>query len=96
MNNEKNLSKFDIRTDLVLDMTPLDNQKTYIKDDITVTSLYLDNDEIVINYNGTEVSRWKQSTFQAKELRLKDASWGYAFVWMPRPNGSYSLRKVVD
>ena len=59
-------------------------------------TLYLDNDEIVINYNGTEVSRWKQSTFQAKELRLKDASWGYAFVWMPRPNGSYSLRKVVD
>ena len=59
-------------------------------------TLYLDNDEIVINYNGTEVSRWKQSTFQAKELRLKEASWGYAFVWMPRPNGSYSLRKVVD
>ena len=59
-------------------------------------TLYLDNDEIVISYNGTEVSRWKQSTFQAKELRLKDASWGYAFVWMPRPNGSYSLRKVVD
>ena len=59
-------------------------------------TLYLDNDEIVINYNGTEISRWKQSTFQAKELRLKDASWGYAFVWMPRPNGSYSLRKVVD
>ena len=59
-------------------------------------TLYLDNDEIVINYNGTEISRWKQSTFQTKELRLKDASWGYAFVWMPRPNGSYSLRKVVD
>ena len=59
-------------------------------------TLYLDNDEIVINYNGTEVSRWKQSTFQAKELRLKDSSWNYAFVWMPRPNGSYSLRKVVD
>ena len=59
-------------------------------------TLYLDNDEIVINYNGTEVSRWKQSTFQAKELRLKDASWNYAFIWMPRPNGSYSLRKVVD
>ena len=59
-------------------------------------TLYLDNDEIVINYNGTKISRWKQSTFQTKELRLKDASWGYAFVWMPRPNGSYSLRKVVD
>ncbi len=74
MNQEKDLSKFDIRTDLVLDMTPLDNQKTYIKDDITVTSLYLDNDDKSIDKTSgyyTTIS-FKDVTDTKNYNRVKD------------------------
>ena len=83
MNNEKNLSKFDIRTDLVLDMTPLDNQKTYIKDDITVTSLYLDNDDKSIDKTSgyyTTIS-FKDVTESIKSLSI--SSFTLVFVITP-------------
>lgn len=60
-------------------------------------SLYIDNDDVIMLRGDTEISRWHQDIFQAKILSMHDPilTPGYAFQWIPRSNGSYSLRKVV-
>lgn len=81
-------------------------QEQYIRfEDGTITlgvvdnaySLYLDNDDVIMLRGETEISRWHQDTFQAKILSMHDPvlTPGYAFQWVPRNNGSYSLRKVM-
>lgn len=60
--------------------------------------LYLDNDDVIMLKDGAEISRWHQDIFYAKIFAMHDPvlTPGYSFQWVPRPNGSYSLRKVVD
>lgn len=60
-------------------------------------SLYIDNDDVIMLRGDTEISRWHQDIFQSKILSMHDPvlTPGYAFQWIPRNNGSYSLRKVV-
>ena len=62
-----------------------------------VYSLYIDNDDIIMLRGDTEISRWHQDIFQSKILSMHDPvlTPGYAFQWVPRNNGSYSLRKVA-
>lgn len=60
--------------------------------------LYLDNDDVIMLKDGTEISRWHQDVFSAKIFAMHDPvlTAGYSFQWVPRSNGSYSLRKVRE
>ena len=60
--------------------------------------LYLDNDDVIMLKDGTEISRWHQDVFSAKIFAMHDPvlTPGYSFQWVPRSNGSYSLRKVSE
>ena len=60
--------------------------------------LYLDNDDVIMLKDGSEISRWHQDIFFAKVFAMHDPvlTPGYSFQWVPRANGSYSLRKVGE
>lgn len=60
--------------------------------------LYLDNDDVIMLKDGTEISRWHQDVFSAKIFAMHDPvlTPGYSFQWVPKSNGSYSLRKVRE
>lgn len=59
-------------------------------------TLKIDNDNISIYYGGGLISTWNKKIFIATEVSIKDESWNYKFSWLPRTNGSLSLRKVSD
>lgn len=56
-------------------------------------TLRIENDRIVIYYNGVDISKWIQDKFYAKEIYLGDNS---KFAFTPRDNGSISFRKVSE
>lgn len=58
--------------------------------------LYLDNDDVIMLRDGSQISKWHQDIFFAKNFAMHDPvnTPGYSFQWVPRANGSYSLRRV--